>query len=136
MTAVELLYFDFDHGGERLLFVRLNQETRSVDFRLEKGPDPTHDEDNEDVATETVTASTNCSSVEQFFGFCHALVAAMPNTSFSLQDPSKRPFAAIPYNALVLEEIGEGVPPEELSCRIPPEIVAELVRTDYVPDRF
>jgi len=133
---VELLYFDFDHGMERLLFIHLSTESQTVEFRLEKGPDPTHDEESEDVPTETVTASTKCSSVEQFRGFCHALVAAMRHSSFSLQDPDKRPFAAMPQEAFVLRGIEEGVPPMQLTCRITDEIAAELVGPDYVPESF
>lgn len=133
---MELLYFDFDHGVERLLSIRLDRESQTVHFRLEKGPDPTYDEESADVPTETISASTHCTSAEQFFGFCRALVAAMPNTPFSLQDPSKRPFAAMSHDALVLDGIGDGVVPEELTCRIPPEIAAELIRTDYLPERF
>jgi hypothetical protein len=133
---MELLYFDFDHGVERLLFIRLDPESQTVDFRLEKGPDPTHDEESADVPTETVSASMHCSSLDQFFGFCRALVAAMPNTAFSLQDPGKRPLAAMPHDALVLDGIGDGVRPEELTCRIPREIAAELVGPHYLPERF
>ena len=133
---MELLYFDFDHGVERLLFIRLDRESQTVHFRLEKGPDPTYDEECDDVPTVTVNASTNCSSLSQFFGFCRALVTAMPNTPFSLQDPGKTLFAAISHDALTLDEIGDGVRPEELTCRIPQEIATELVGPDYLPERF
>lgn len=133
---MELLYFDFDHGVERLLFIRLDRESQTVHFRLEKSPDPTHDEESADVPTETISASTHCSSLDQFSGFCRALVAAMPNTPFSLQDPGKRPFAAMPHDALVLDGIGDGVHPEGLTCRIPQEIAAELVGPHYLPERF
>lgn len=133
---MELLYFDFDHGVERLLFIRLDRESQSVHFRLEKGPDQTHDEESVDVATETINASTRCSSRDQFSGFCRALVAAMPHTPFSLQDPGKRPFAAISHDALILDGIGDGVRPEQLTCRIPLEISAELFGPDRVPDGF
>ena len=133
---MELLYFDFDHGVERLLFIRLDRESQVVQFRLEKGPDPTYDEECGDVPSVTVDASTSCSSLEQFFGFCRALVAAMRDTPFSLQDPGKTPFAAMSQDALVLDGIGEGVPPEELTCRIPPEVVAELLGPNHLPERF
>jgi hypothetical protein len=133
---MELLYFDFDHGVERLLFVRLDRESQTVHFRLEKGPDPTHDDESADVPTETISAATHCRSVEQFFGFCRALIAAMPNTPFSLQDPGKPPFAAMSHDALILDEIGDGVRPEELTCRIPHEIATELVGPDDLPERF
>ena len=133
---MELLYFDHDHGAERLLFLRLDRESQTVHFRLEKGADPTHDEESADAPTETISASTHCSSLEQFFGFCRALVAAMPNTPFSLQDPGKRPFAAMSHDALVLEGIGDGVRPEDLTCRLPPEIVTELVGSNHLPERF
>jgi hypothetical protein len=133
---MEVLYFDFDHGVERLLFVRLDRESLVIRFRLEKRPDPTYDEACEDIPTETVDASLRCASVDQFFGFCRALVAAMRDTPFSLQDPGKRPFAAMPHDALVLDGIGEGVPPEALACRIPPGIAAELVGSARLPERF
>jgi hypothetical protein len=133
---MELLYFDFDHGVERLLFVGLDREARSVHFRFEQSPDPTHDEESDDVATVTVKASTNCSSPEQFAGFARALVAAMRDTPFSLQDPGKAPFEAMRQELLVPDGIGEGVRPDELTCRIPPEIAAELLRTDWQRERF
>lgn len=133
---MELLYFDFNHGVERLLYIRLDRESQTVHFRLEKGPDPTYDEESSDVPTETISASTHCTSAEQFFGFCRALVAAMPNTPFSLQDPDKGPFAAMAHDALILDDIGDGVRPEELTCRIPPEIATELVGPHYLPERF
>lgn len=133
---MELLYFDFDHGVGRLLFIRLDRESQAVHFRLEKGPDPTHDEEGADIPTETINASTHCPSVEQFSGFCRALVAAMPNTPFSLQDPGKIPFAAISHDALILDEIGDGVRLDEITCRIPQEIATELVGPNYLPERF
>jgi hypothetical protein len=133
---MELLYFDIDHGVERLLFVRLNRQTLSVDFRLEKGPDPTHDEESAAVPTASMTASTRCPDLDQFFGFCRAFVAAMRETSFLLQDPGKRPFAPMPHDALALEDIGEGVAMQELACRIPVEIGAEIFGPDRIPERF
>ena len=133
---MELLYFDFDHGVERLLYIRSDRASQTVHFRLEKGPDPTHDEESADVPTEMISASTHCSSAEQFFGFCRALVAAMPNTPFSLQDPGKTPFAAMSHDALILDDIGDGVRPKELTCRIPQEIATELVGPHYLPERF
>ena len=133
---MELLYFDFDHGLERLLFVRFEPESKLVHFRFEQGADPTHDEESSDNPTVSVSASTKCSSSGQFFGFCRAMVAAMRDTPFSLQDPKKRPFAAISPDALVLDGIGVGVAPEELTCRIPPEIVTELVGPDCMTERF
>ena len=87
---MELLYFDHDHGVERLLFIRLDRESQSVHFRLEVGPDPTHDEECDGyVSSLTVNASTSCSSLDQFLGFCHALVAAMRDTPFSLRIPAR-----------------------------------------------
>ncbi len=133
---MELLYFDFDHGVERLLFVRLDRESQLVHFRFEQGPDQTHDEESGDVPTVSVSASTTCPSLAQFFGFCRALVAAMRDTPFSLQDPGKKPFAAMSHDVLVLDGIGEGVPPQELTCRIPPEIMAELVGPDRLTERL
>jgi hypothetical protein len=133
---MELLYFDFDHGTERLLFVRLDREAHCVHFRFEKSPDPVHDEEIADAATVTVNASTACSSPEQFSGFCLALVSAMRDTPFSLQDPGKTPFAARPQATLRLDGIGEGVSPEALTCRMPPEIAAEIVNSEWLRDRF
>jgi hypothetical protein len=134
--SMELLYFDFDHGVERLLFIRLDRESQTVHFRLERSPDPTYDEECEDVPTVTVNASTSCSSLSQFDGFCRALVAAMRCTPFSLQHPDKTPFAAIAHDEVNLNGILEGVPPRELTCRIPSEIAAELVAPERVPERF
>jgi hypothetical protein len=133
---MELLYFDFDHGVERLLFIRLDRESLTVHFRLERGPDPTYDEECGDVPTVTVDASTSCSSVDQFCGFCRALVAAMRDTPFSLQDPGKTPFAPMSQDALVLDGIGEGVPPDELTARIPPDIATEILGPGHLPERF
>jgi hypothetical protein len=133
---MDLLYFDFDHGVERLLFIRLDQQSRVVHFRLEKGPDQTHDEESEEVLTATISDSTNCSDDAQFAGFCRALIEAMRDTPFSLQDPTKTPFAAISQGALSLEGIGEGVSPERLTCRIPSTIAAELVGPDRMTERF
>ena len=112
------------------------QSRRAFIFVSRRGPDPTHDEESGDVPTETVNASTNCSSLGEFCGFCHALVAAMQDTPFSLQDPADTLFAAMSQDALVLDGIGEGVPAEELTCQIPPAIVAELVGPDRLPERF
>jgi len=133
---MELLYFDHDHGVERLLFVRMDRASQRVHFRLEKGPDSTHDEDSEDVSTETLNGSTQCSSLAQFFGFCQALVEVMRETPFLLQDPGKAPFAAMPQEALVLADVEDGVAPEELSCRIPAEIADELVDVNRLPARL
>ncbi len=133
---MELLYFDFDHGVERLLHIRLDRESQTVHFRLEKSPDPTYDEESEDVPAEMISASTHCPGAGQFSGFCRALVAAMRSTPFSLQDPGKAPFAAMSLDALMLDGIGDGVRPEELTCRIPQEIATELVGPNYLPERF
>lgn len=133
---MELLYFDLDHGVERLLFVRLDPDSQTVDFRFEKGPDPSYDEEGPEVPVLSLRASTQCPNLDQFFGFCRTLVAAMRETPFLLQDPRKTPFAAMPHSALVLAGIGKGVPPGDLVCRIPPQIVAEIFTADQLPERF
>jgi hypothetical protein len=132
---VDLLYFDFDHGVERLLFVCIDPNSFSVDFRFERVPDPSY-EDGPEANPATVIASTSCENPEQFFGLCRALVEAMRHTPFSLQDPKKRPFAAMPQEALVLSGIGSGVSPGELTSRIPPEIATELFSPDRLPERL
>lgn len=125
--TVELLYFDHDHGVERLLFVRMDRASRTVHFRFERAPDPSYeDEEGSDVPIVSLSAATECPGLDQFCAFCHAVVAAMRETPFSLQDPSKTPFAAMPHAALVLDGIAAGVPGAELTCRVPAAIAAEL----------
>jgi hypothetical protein len=133
---VELLYFDLDHGVERLLFVRLDPDSATVDFQFEKGPDPSYDEEGPEVPVVSLRGSTKCPDPDQFFGFCRALVAAMAATPFSLQDPGKSPFAAMPHSALVLDGIGPGVWPGNPVCRIPRQIFAEVFAGDQLPERL
>lgn len=131
---MEVLYFDFDHGIERLLFVRFDRESRRVDFRFEQSPDATYDGEGQEVHIETVRASTQCSNDVQFFGFCQALVAAMRETPFSLQDPSKTPFAAMPQETLVLDGIGAGGSPDGLTCHVPAEIATKVFTVERLPE--
>ena len=134
---MELLYFDFDHGVERLLFVRLDRESQSVHFRFEKSPDPTHDEESDDVPTVTVSASTTCPSLDQFFGFCRALVAAMRETRRSrFRIPASARLPPCRTTRWCSTASGTECAPEELTCRIPQEIAAELVGSGRVPERF
>lgn len=136
--ALELLYFDHDHGLERLLAIRMDREAHAVHFRFDRAADPTYDdgEEDEDSGEEpvTVNATTDCGSAAQFDGFCRALVTAMRSTPFSLQDPSKRPFARMDHTSLLLEGFGDGVPPQELTCQIPAEIVEGLRGLRNVPE--
>ncbi|MBA3456831.1 MAG: hypothetical protein H0T42_27325 [Deltaproteobacteria bacterium] len=132
---MELLYFDFDHGTERLLWMRLDRAAHTVHFRFEQSPDPTYDEQH-DVATVTVNAATTCSSDEQLLGFWRALVRAMRHTPYSLQHPGKRPFEAMPHDALTLDDLGPGVQARELTCHAPEEIVVAIVSSNELRARF
>ncbi|HEY1956115.1 MAG TPA: hypothetical protein VGH28_10885 [Polyangiaceae bacterium] len=120
---MELLYFDFDHGVERLLFVTMDREALSVHFRFEQSPDATYEDEGPEVPVVSVRASTKCSSVGELFGFFREVTAAMRQTPFRLQDPTKKPFAAMPHEALVLDDVGDGA---QVACTIPPEIADEV----------
>ncbi len=127
--CIDLLYFDVDHGLERLLFLTLNRELLTVDFRLETSPDPTYDQDGRDVPTASLRGATRCASVDQFDGFCRALLAALRETPFSLQDPGRPPFAALPHDALRLDVMGPGW----LGSSSPAEFRASLPLNSYLP---
>lgn len=131
---MEMLYFDFDHGIERLLFVRFDQGARRVDFRFEQSPDATYDDEELEVPIVTVRASTQCSNDDQFFSFCRALVIAMRETPFSLQDPTKTPFAAMPQENVVLDGIAGGSSPSALTCRVPAEIASQVFSAERLPE--
>jgi hypothetical protein len=128
---MRLIYFDFDHGTARELTIELDRPTRSLHFHFERGPDPTYDEDNVGVDSIIVDATVMCPDLPQFDGFVRALVAAMRETPFSLQDPNQPYFNAMPHDALHLEGISGGVSPEHLTNRIPAEIVLELLSPHY-----
>lgn len=133
---MQLIYFDFDHGTARQLTIGLDRPTRSLHFRFEQSPDPTYDEDNVGVDSVTVDATVTCPDLPQFDGFVRALVAAMRETPFSLQNSKQPLFEAMPHDALHLEGISDGVSPEQLKNRIPVEIVVELLSPHYYSDRF
>jgi hypothetical protein len=133
---MRLLYFDFDHGTARQLTIELDRPTRSLRFHFERSPDPTYDEDNVGVDSVTVDATVTCPDLPQFDGFVRALLAAMRETPFSLQDPNQPLFEAMPHDALRLQGISEGVPPEQLTSRIPAEIVVEFLSPQHYSARF
>ena len=133
---VRLLYFDFDHGMERELAIEMDRDALALGFRFERSPDPTHDETNADVTPVTVTASVQCADLPEFDGFCHAIVEAMRETPFSLQDPDGAPYEPIPMSTFRLTQIPPGLPAERLGCRIPAEVVVELLSRDRFSGRF
>jgi hypothetical protein len=128
---MQLLYFDFNHGTEETLTIGLDRNTRSLNFHFERNPDPTYDEDNAEVESMMVDATVTCPDLPQFDGFVHAIVTAMRETPFSLQDPNQPHFNAMPHDSLQLEGISSGVSPEQLKNRIPEVIVVELLSPDY-----
>lgn len=133
---MQLIYFDFDHGTARQLTIELDRPTRSLHFRFERSPDPTYDEDNVGMDSVTVDATVTCPDLPQFDGFVRALVAAMRETPFSLQDPNQPLFEAMPHDALHLDGISDGVSSEQLTSRIPADIVVKLLSPHYYSARF
>jgi hypothetical protein len=133
---MNLLYFAHFDGSERLLRIEFDRKSLSVNFKFDQDKDPAHEEESENVEPVSVSASVRCSNIDQFDGFGRALVPAMRRTSFSLQDPSKPPFARMDADDLKLDEFGKGVPPKELTCRIPAKIVPHLIPSGYVADEF
>ena len=130
-----LLYFDHDHGTERLFFVDMDRTSISVHLRMETGPDASYAEE-KDTPSQTTEATVACASLREFEGFCQALIVAMRGTPFKLQDPKKQPFNSMPHRELVLEGFGPGDPPEKLTCRLPEAIAKELIHTEYAKKCF
>lgn len=133
---MDLLYFDFDHGRERLLFVSCDEPALAVRFRLESGPDPTYDQEleHEPVDVSTVTAETRCDTREEFAAFCCAFASAMRDTPFRLQDPAKPAFTSRPHAQLDLSRLGPtGIPPATLRARVPRSILDALLPEGHLP---
>lgn len=132
---IDLMYFDHDHGIERLFFVQMDRETRTVQLRMEIGADATHGDEVE-VESKTSQGAVACSNAAEFDSFCRRLTTAMKATPFSLQDPQKPPFNRMPHDQLVLEGLDYAVPLTPVSCKIPASIVTDLVHTDYAREKF
>jgi len=122
---MKLLYFDHDHGTETLLQIDFDRPNLMVTFEYDRGPDPTHDELADDVEPIQVRGETRCASFAEFDGFSRALLDLMRTTAFSVQDPTQRPFAAMPHERVSLRELGDGLALEEVAARVPHQIVAE-----------
>jgi hypothetical protein len=135
-SGMELLYFDFYHGMARELSINLDRQTRKIQFHFERSPDPSYDEDNVGVERVSVIAAITCPDLPTFNGFIRALVTAMRETPFSLQNPSRPPFESMPHHELKLEGISADAPLKHSECRIPAKIVAELLSPDGFAKKF
>ncbi len=114
-------------GAERLLQVDFDKASLTVNFQFDQDKDPVHDEESEGVEQVSVSGSMVCSSNDQFDGFVRAFIKGMRRTSYSLQDPNQIPFNRMDADRLDLSEFTEGVSLEELTCKIPAELVPYIL---------